>query len=500
MAEIQTFDTISLRELVERLGASGLLIETIGPVERMQIDHVSADSRKVGPGGLFVAVRGVASDGHLFIEKAVQNGATAIVCETMPEAPMGASGVGIVRVSEARVALSALAASGFRDPSAALQVVGVTGTNGKSTTAWLVDQALQHLGVKSGLLGTIEYRIGERVEEAPLTTPDAVTLHAHLRAMINSGIGVCAMEVSSHALDQNRADHVDFDVAVFTNLTRDHLDYHGSVEAYARAKKRLFDLLRPGSTSLYNAEDPYGPRLVADTHARKLSFGRTPDADVHVEILDNRVDGLHLKINGQTMHSRLVGEFNALNLAAAYGAVTALGHPSEHVLGALEEADPVPGRFQQWKAPTGTTVIVDYAHTPDALDNVLKAARNVLSKEGKIWCVFGAGGDRDRGKRPEMGAVVERWADRIVITSDNPRSEDPLAIIGDILSGLSKPEAAMVLENRSEAIRLACREAAPEDVVIIAGKGHETYQIISGERLPFDDRAEARRAFGIAST
>ena len=375
-------------------------------------------------------------------------------------------------------------------------MIGVTGTNGKTTTAHLIHHLLSSLGETAGLIGTIELRLGDESRPATHTTPDALELNEMLREMAGQGCQSCVMEVSSHALDQDRVRAVQFDVAVFTNLTRDHLDYHGSPQAYLAAKKKLFDALPETATALYNADDPAGAQIVADTAADVLAYGFSEEADVRIEMLENRIDGLRLRIDGTEQRFRLAGLFNAYNLAAAYSAGRALGYAEADVLEALASASPVPGRFEALRFAGGTTVIIDYAHTPDALENVLQTLRTTKSPAATLWCVFGCGGDRDAGKRRPMGALAESYADRVVVTSDNPRTEDPEGIMNDIRRGMDRPSEAAWIVDRREAIAYAAEHAAPGDVVLVAGKGHETYQIIGTERRPFDDRAVVQEVFG----
>jgi len=487
-----------LRTLLDRHDRADLLIGVAGRsgADDMFIDHLADDSRAVGPDGCFIAVRGVKTDGHLFIDKAVQNGAHVIVCEAVPErAASRFPGTAFVRVSDTRAALAEGAAAYYDDPSQALRMIGITGTNGKTTTAFLVHHLLTLLKEKSGLVGTIETRIGEVVIEAALTTPGALELQRLLRRMVDEGCTACAMEVSSHALAQERVGATHFDVGVFTNLTVDHLDYHGTLQDYRAAKKKLFDGLSSDATAVYNMDDDDGARMVADTQAQPLSYGTQASADIRVEVLANRIDGLRLRLDGMTGAFRLVGAFNAYNLAAAYGAARALGYPAGDVMQALEVAPPVPGRFEQLTFDDGTTVIVDYAHTPDALENMLKAIRTTKKPDAALWCVFGCGGDRDASKRRVMGSIAERHADHVIVTSDNPRTEEPAAIMNDIRRGMNRPNDADWVVDRDAAIRAAAMQAAPGDVVLIAGKGHEPYQVIGTERRPFDDRKKARRYF-----
>lgn len=486
-----------LETLVGRIQDAGLIREREGEADNQtEIDHLAHDSRKVGPNGMFVAIKGAESDGHLFIDKAVQNGAIAVVCEAMPaNRAVRFPGIVFVRVTDGRAALAELSAALYKDPSRELTMIGVTGTNGKTTVTFLLHHLLTRLGLRTGMIGTIEVRMGSEVHETNLTTPDAIEINRLLRHMVDAGCTACAMEVSSHALDQDRVRSLDFDAAVFTNLTRDHLDYHQTFDAYLAAKKRLFDGLKPEAAAIYNADDPAGARMTASTKARCVSYGLGTDADIRGEIVDNDVAGLRLRIDEDVRKYRLVGGFNAYNLLAAYAVSLGLGHGAEETLEALGTASAVPGRFELMRFSDETTVVVDYAHTPDALENVLRTLRDTKDVNAKLWCVFGCGGDRDREKRPMMGAVAERYADRIIVTSDNPRTEEPNAIIEDIAGGLAEADRAIFITDRRAAIQRAARDAVSGDVVLIAGKGHETYQIVGTEKRPFDDREIARDAF-----
>ena len=488
---------IELRSLLDRLDEAGLILERQGPVDGIWVDHLANDSRKVAAGGLFVAIRGKLSDGHLFIDKAVQNGAVAIVYEAAPEEKwsQNTSGVALVRVTNARAAMAELSAAFYGDPSKRLRMIGITGTNGKTTTTYLVHHLLTVLGVKAGLMGTVAILAGDKPVDASLTTPDALELNRTLKKMVEAGCTACVMEVSSHALHQDRVRGIPYQVAVFTNLTNDHLDYHGTIEAYRQAKKILFDSLSPDAVAVYNVDDPTGITIVSDTRAQTISYGRSEKAEVRLEVLADSIDGLHLRIDGIERKFRLVGLFNAYNLAAAYGVGRALGYSPEVILEALATAPPVPGRFEQVRFADGTTVVIDYAHTPDALENVLATLVRTKPDNAALWCLFGCGGDRDATKRPTMGRIAERYADRVIVTSDNPRTEDPLAIMEDIRTGMEHPGNAMWIANRREAIHQAAELAAPGDVILVAGKGHETYQIIGTERIPFDDHEEVRQSF-----
>ena len=481
---------------MKTLQAAGLLMGTWESIDNIDIDHVAGDSRKVGPNGLFVAIRGVEVDGHLFIDKAVKNGAIAIVCEAVPaNRAHRYPGAAFARVHDSRSALAVLAAAWYGDPSHALRVVGVTGTNGKTTVAFLVQQALGVLGIQAGFIGTVGIRIAGEAFAARLTTPDALNVQRLLRRMADKGCDACAMEVSSHALDQERVRGIAFNVAVFTNLAHDHLDYHKTFEAYLAAKKTLFDRLDADAAALFNADDPAGARMVADTRAICTSYGLDTAADIRADVVEDVMDGLVLRVEGRTRRFRLAGRFNAYNLLAAWGALLALGCDAGDALDALEQARPAPGRFERIRFEDGTHVIIDYAHTPAALQAVLETITAARPSGAHVWCVFGCGGDRDRAKRPMMGAVAERFADHLIVTSDNPRTEDPARILQDIRAGFTDPDRVLFITDRGEAIAEASRLARPGDIVLVAGKGHETRQIVGTDQKRFDDREAVRAAF-----
>jgi UDP-N-acetylmuramoyl-L-alanyl-D-glutamate--2,6-diaminopimelate ligase len=481
-----TFSPQPLATLVDRLRRAGLLVSADDEGEGT-VDHLAFDSRAIGPGGLFVAIRGEHTDGHLFIDKAVQNGATAIACEATPAGDWPA-GVARVRVSDSPRALAELACAAFGDPSRALRTIGVTGTNGKTTTAWLCAQGLDGVGLPCGYLGTLGSGRVHRMTPGSHTTPDAVSLQAFLRGLADDACAAAALEVSSHALVQRRTHGIRFEVGVFTNLTRDHLDYHSDFESYASAKRLLFQSMTADSTAVVNADDPAAASVVAGTPPRQVRFGTGTDADVRYAILGDGIGGLRLHLDGHDRRFRLSGAFNASNLAAAYATLVALGVDGSEAAESLAGAAPAPGRFEPVAAPGCADFLVDYAHTPDALVHALAAARELVGPDGRLWCVFGCGGDRDAGKRPQMGAVAEAGADRVVVTSDNPRTEDPERILEDVRSGVSRPEDMLWIVDRREAIHAAARLADESDVVLVAGKGHETYQVVGEERLPFDDR------------
>jgi UDP-N-acetylmuramoyl-L-alanyl-D-glutamate--2,6-diaminopimelate ligase len=463
-----------------------------------QCAGVAFDSRAVSPGQVFVALKGQRSDGAVYAAHAVTAGASAVVAE---EAPTASSPVPWIVVSNARLALARLAAEYFEHPSVDMQVVGITGTNGKTTTAYLVAAIFEAAGVRCGMLGTVEYRLGGTAIPATRTTPEAPELQAYLRRMHDEGCGACAMEVSSHALALRRADAIRFAGAVFTNLTRDHLDFHPSMEDYFAAKRRLFELAGPNAPAVLNADDPRCVALL-EMAGRPVSYGMTRQADVSPGPLDFSLAGLSFDVRCPqgTVHvqSRLVGKPNVYNILAAVGVTAALGVPLPAIEKGLRDLPGVPGRFEVVSsAADDITVVVDYAHTDDALRNLLETARPMAGR--RLITVFGAGGDRDRTKRPLMGLVAARLSDLVIVTSDNPRGEDPARIIEEVMRGTEpelrqRPVRVLALVDRAEAIRSAVRDAAAGDLVLVAGKGHEKYQDIGGVSHPFDDVAMARAA------
>jgi UDP-N-acetylmuramoyl-L-alanyl-D-glutamate--2,6-diaminopimelate ligase len=487
---------LPLSRVLERLEQEQLLQAIEGPVEDRVLTHLADNSQEVEAKGLFVALRGVHVDSHRFIPQALERGAAVVVGEVIPEAlKVQFPEVTFLQVADSRRALGVLAVLFHANAARRLRLIGITGTNGKSTTAFLVYHMLNALGEDTGLIGTISYRFGRHELPASQTTPGPIELNSLLRRMAGLHCRCCVMEVSSHALDQERVAGLSFSVAVFTNLTRDHLDYHGTFEAYLKAKKKLFDRLSFRATALYNLDDPNGPAMVADTQACCLSYGQHPEAQVRLRIVSHSLEGLTLNIDGRLQRFPLVGRFNAYNLTAAYGVGRVLGKDPELILQALAQSPQVPGRFERFRFLDGTTVVVDYAHTPDALENVLRTLREIKPESARLWCVFGCGGERDRGKRPMMGAIAERLADCVVVTSDNPRSEDPRAIFEDIRRGMQHPEGALWEVDRAKAIETVARRCRPGDVVLVAGKGHETYQVIGGEKIPFDDRQFVQEYF-----
>ena len=482
-----------LTRLVDAIVTDGVS----GPVDGVTVTDITADSRRIVPGALFVAVRGTGVDGHTFIPAAVKAGAGVIVAEHFED---DYPGVTCITVPDSAVALGYLASRYYGDPSRRLQLVGVTGTNGKTTIATLMyDMARLH-GETAGLLSTVVNRIDTRAVPATHTTPDPLELNRLLREMVDAGCTFAAMEVSSHASAQHRIAGLHFAGGVFTNLTRDHLDYHKTVQAYLAAKKAFFDGLPSEAFALTNADDRNGAVMVQNTAARPVTcYSVRGEADFRVRVLDDTLEGMTLEINGREVHTMFVGHFNASNLAAVYGAMVLSGYDPEEVLVNLSLLRPVAGRLQTFRSATGITAIVDYAHTPDALHNVLETLNEIDREGGRIITVCGCGGNRDAGKRPQMALEAATLSDRVILTSDNPRDEDPEEILAQMRAGLTPHELARTetITDRREAIRAAVAMAAPGDIILVAGKGHEDYQIIRGVKHHFDDREEVCRALGI---
>ncbi|MFT3884885.1 MAG: UDP-N-acetylmuramoyl-L-alanyl-D-glutamate--2,6-diaminopimelate ligase [Flavobacteriales bacterium] len=453
------------------------------------IERITFDSRAVVPFTAFVAVKGTKSDGHAFIPQAIEQGATAIVCEVLPEKLK--DGVAYVRVADAQHALAVMACNFYGEPSKELKLVGITGTNGKTSVATLLYRLYRSLGFKCGLISTVEIRVGNRTIPSTHTTPDAVRLNELLRGMVEEKVTHCFMEVSSHSVVQERITGLHFRVGVFTNITHDHLDYHGTFAEYIKAKKRFFDQLPKEAYALVNADDANSAVMVQNTKAIKRSYAVRNMADHRARIIENQLTGLHLNVDGHDVYTRLIGEFNASNLLAVYTTATLLGEAPINVLTALSDLEPPRGRFQIVRGTGGIIGIVDYAHTPDALKNVLSTIGDVCGENERVITVVGCGGDRDRTKRPIMARIATEMSDLTVLTSDNPRSEDPMSILNEMRAGVQQGDAARVFVNadRREAIRQAVGLAKAGDVVLVAGKGHETYQEVSGVKHPFDDAA-----------
>lgn len=481
---------MKLKELISVLPSPFLTGET-----EKEITGIQADSRSVVAGNLFVAVRGTAVDGHTYIAGAIEKGAAAIVCEEIPSGIETACS--FIQVKDSSEALGKLASAWYGFPSEQLMLVGVTGTNGKTTTATLLYELFRKLGYKAGLLSTVCNYIDDEAVPTAHTTPDPLTLHALLARMVDAGCEYVFMEVSSHAVDQRRISGLVFDGAIFTNLTRDHLDYHKTVDNYLKAKKTFFDNLPSTAFALTNIDDKAGPVMLQNTAAKKLTYSLRTLADFKAKILESHFEGTDLLINDREVMVHFVGRFNAYNLLAVYGAAIALGEEPEDVLIGLSTLHSVSGRFETIRSVLGYTAIVDYAHTPDALSNVLNGIHEVLEGNGRIITVVGAGGNRDKGKRPLMAKEAVDKSDQVILTSDNPRFEEPDAIIQDMAAGLSasEMERTLCITDRAQAIKTAIMLAKKGDVILIAGKGHEDYQEVKGVKHHFDDREKVREIF-----
>jgi UDP-N-acetylmuramoyl-L-alanyl-D-glutamate--2,6-diaminopimelate ligase len=473
----------ALKDIVEGAG-----VVNISGNPDLAIESIEFDSTKCKPGSLFIAVKGTRADGHDYIGQAIENGAVAVAGErTIPGREMPAT---FIRVENSARALGIMASNFFDGPSSKLRLVGVTGTNGKTTIVNLLYNMVSKMGYKAGLLSTIENKIDDQVIGATHTTPDPIQINRLMQRMVNEGCTHCFMEVSSHAIHQQRIAGLEFNGAIFTNLTQDHLDYHVTFDDYLKAKKLFFDDLPSGAFALTNLDDRNGQVMVQNTKAAIKTYALKKPADFKGKIIENQFGGLQLNIDGQDLWCKLVGQFNAYNVLAVYGACILLGEDKNTVLTGLSALDTVEGRFDYIRGKGNITGIVDYAHTPDALKNVLETIHAIRTRNETLITVVGAGGDRDRGKRPAMGKIAATLSDRVIITSDNPRSEDPEEIIRQIRSGLDPSHSArtIIISDRREAIKTACMLAKPNDIILVAGKGHEKYQEIRGIRYPFDDK------------
>jgi UDP-N-acetylmuramoyl-L-alanyl-D-glutamate--2,6-diaminopimelate ligase len=484
---------MKLNELIKNID----VVETIGDIE-LDITGINIDSRLVKAGHVFVAMRGTAADGHTFIGKAIEQGAVAVVCETLPETL--ADGVTYVRVKDSEDVVGQLATTFYGDPTSKLELVGVTGTNGKTTIATLLYKMFRKLGYKVGLVSTVCNYIDDEAVPTEHTTPDPITLNQLLGRMADEGCKYAFMEVSSHSVAQKRIGGLKFAGGIFTNLTRDHLDYHKTVENYLKAKKAFFDNLPSTAFALTNLDDKNGLVMTQNTRAKVATYSLRSISDFKGKVLEDGFEGMLMDFNRMEVNVHFTGRFNASNLLAVFGAACLLGKKPEDVLLVLSTLTPVAGRFDTIRSPKGFTAIVDYAHTPDALVNVLTTIQEVLNGRGKVITVVGAGGNRDKGKRPLMAQEAAKYSDKLVITSDNPRFEEPQDIINDMLAGLGKAELERTLSivDRKEAIRTACMLAEKGDVILVAGKGHEDYQDVKGVKHHFDDREILRAIFNPA--
>jgi UDP-N-acetylmuramoyl-L-alanyl-D-glutamate--2,6-diaminopimelate ligase len=446
------------------------------------------DSRKVESGFLFAAVKGTLSDGHGFIQKAVELGASVVICEKLPEAIN--ENVTYVTVKDSAQALGIIASNYYGNPSEKIKLIGVTGTNGKTTTVTLLYQLYSRMGFSVGMISTVENRIKDKVIPSTHTTPDQIQLNELLSNMVEAGCSHAFMEVSSHAVDQERIAGVKFTGALFTNITHDHLDYHKTFENYIKAKKKFFDDLSSDAFALVNADDKRGMVMLQNTKAKKHTFGLKKMVDFKGKIITNSIEGLELEVSNKHVWFKMIGDFNGYNLLGVYGAAVLMGEDSDEVLTHLSSLNGAPGRFELVAPGSKFTAIVDYAHTPDALKNVLETIAQFRTGTEQVITIVGCGGNRDKTKRPLMASIACKLSDKVVLTSDNPRDEDPMEIIKEMQSGILPTEArkTLVIADREEAIKTACMMAKGKDIVLVAGKGHETYQEIKGVKYPFDDR------------
>ena len=483
---------MKLNELLNHIS----YLEIVGSAEKIVLG-IDFDSRNVKPGYIFVAQPGVISDGHKFIGKAIENGASIVVCEQLPAEI--SSDITFVKVDDSNEVLGKLASAFYGFPSKKMKVVGVTGTNGKTSIATLLYKMFLQLGYKTGLLSTISYRINNREETASHTTPNALKIQQLFAEMAAEGCQYCFMEVSSHAVHQKRIAGIEFAGGIFTNITHDHLDYHKTFAEYIKAKKAFFDGLPKESFAVTNIDDKNGLVMVQNTAAGKITFSNRSVADFKCKVIENHFDGMLLNMDGSEIWTRFVGKFNASNLLAVYTTAIQLGQNKEEVLKVISDLHPVQGRFETVRSLDGKLAIIDYAHTPDALKNVLGAITEIRTRNEQVITVVGAGGDRDKTKRPEMANEAVLASDKVILTSDNPRTEEPAQIIKDMEAGVAAKYKNKVvsIENRREAIKTAAMLAKPGDIILIAGKGHENYQEVNGVKHHFDDKEEIENCFGL---
>lgn len=453
----------------------------------LSVKHMDFDSRNISEHDVFVAIKGSVSNGHEFIDIAIEQGAIAIVCETLPENIK--QGITYVQVESSSKALAIMASNFYQNPSENLKLVGVTGTNGKTTIASLLYQLFKKAGFKVGLLSTVRIMVDNKAYKATHTTPDSLTINKYLKEMNDEGVAYCFMEVSSHGIHQHRTEGLHFQGGIFTNLSHDHLDYHDTFAEYRDVKKTFFDQLPATAFALVNVDDKNGLIMLQNTKAKKYTYALKGYADYRAQILENQLNGLLLKINESEVWTRLIGNFNAYNVLAIYATAELLGLEKVETLRMISELESVAGRFQYLISDNKITAIVDYAHTPDALKNVLETINSIRTKNEELITVFGCGGNRDKTKRPKMGHIASALSSKVIVTSDNPRNEAPESIMEDIEKGIEPQNFKKVLSiaDRKQAIKTACQMANPNDIILIAGKGHETYQEIKGERFDFDD-------------
>ena len=472
---------------LEKLLANITVLETKGTLDK-EVSVLVFDSRKAVENALYVAIKGVVADGHSFINSAIEKGAKIIVCEALPETIN--EKITYILVKDSSKALGHLASNFYDNPSKKLNLVGVTGTNGKTSVTTLLFDIFKNLGYPSALISTVEYRIADEVIPSTHTTPDVIRLNEMLAKAVDKGCEYAFVEVSSHGITQDRIEGLHFKIAGFTNITRDHLDYHKTFENYIQAKKRFFDELEVGAIAITNADDKNGSVMLQNTKATKKSFAMKTMADFHGKLLEVDFNGMLLNFNGKEFWTTLSGKFNVYNLLLAFGIATELGMQEDEILQAISKLHRVNGRFETMKSDGGIFFVVDYAHTPDALENILDSINEIRTKNERLICVFGCGGDRDHGKRPQMGKIATQKATLAIITSDNPRTEDPSAIIKEIEAGVEPQNfnKYVSIPDRKEAIKMAIKFSEPKDIILVAGKGHETYQEINGVKHHFDDK------------
>ncbi len=462
-------------------------LESVVGSTAVAVTNLHFDSRKLGLNDVFIAIKGTQSDGHNYIKKATEKGAIAIVCEELPEQII--NGITYVKVADSSSALATMASNFYNNPSQNLQLIGITGTNGKTTIASLLYQLFTRAGYKTGLLSTVKIMVDKKVYKATHTTPDSITINKYLAEMSEAGVEYCFMEVSSHGIDQKRTEGLHFEGGIFTNLSHDHLDYHNTFAEYRDVKKKFFDELSKDAFALVNIDDKNGPVMLQNTKAQKITYALKSYANYRAQILESQLSGLLLKVQDQEVWVKLIGTFNAYNLLAIFATAELLGLTQIEALQLLSELESVSGRFQYMISDQNITAIVDYAHTPDALKNVLETINDIRTKNEELITVVGAGGDRDKTKRPKMGHIASALSTKAILTSDNPRSENPETIIADVENGVEPQHYKKILTitDRKQAIKTACQLANAGDIILIAGKGHETYQEIKGERFDFDD-------------
>ena len=460
----------------------------------IEISGLTYDSRTASEGSCFFAVSGTVVDGHNYIAKAVEGGATAVICERIPE-EVAELGCTFIVVKDSNLAMGVIASNFYGNPSQELKIVGVTGTNGKTTIATLLYDLVQSMGYKAGLISTVVYKVGAKEIVSTHTTPDAIRLNAMMREMVDEGCDYCFMECSSHAIVQQRIHGLQFVGALFTNITHEHLDYHKTFAEYIRAKKAFFDALPKSAFALVNADDRNGEVMLQNTKASRYTLSLQKMADFRAKVIEMMVEGMELRIDDKEVWVQFLGRFNAYNLLTVYGAAVLLGFDKEEVLAHLSMLHPVSGRFETVVAKDGTTAIVDFAHTPDALENIIRTIDELRQKEQRLIIVCGCGGDRDKTKRPVMGEMASRMADIAIFTSDNPRTEDPEQILREMEEGVDNGRRYLKITDRHEAIKTAVMLAEPRDIILLAGKGHEDYQIIGTEKFPFNDKAIVKEYF-----